>query len=350
MVFDEPGRGLRRMEFDWPHPAAGDAVVEVLGCTLCGSDIHSYEGRRSTPVPTILGHEILGRIVDLGDAAPVTVDGQRLSVGDRVVWGIAASCGDCYYCAHGLPQKCEGLFKYGHEALGPGRNLSGGLATHCLLVRGTPIVRVPPGLPDRVVCPAGCATATVAGALRIAGEVGGRSCLVVGLGMLGLTACAMLAEAGVSGVLATDLSPSRCELAGRFGAEETFEPEADEVLERTGGRGVDVAFDFTGVPEAVAMTVDSLDLGGSAVWIGSTYPAPALELPAEQVVRRCLTIRGLHNYHPEDLLAAVGLLDSARGRYPFGELVGEGFALQDAEAAFDAAAGGQALRVPVGDI
>src|SRR5581483_7521681 len=104
-------------------------LVRVTGCTLCGSDLHSYAGRRSVAVPTVLGHEILGRIDAFGPSTPRRdFLGQSLAEGDRVTWAIVANCGDCFYCLRGLPAKCQHSVKFGHELLRPGRELTGGLA------------------------------------------------------------------------------------------------------------------------------------------------------------------------------------------------------------------------------
>ena len=71
MVFEAPGKPLALREFARPTLAAGEMLVEVSCTTLCGSDLHSYEGRRPTPCPTILGHEILGRVCELRPGDPV---------------------------------------------------------------------------------------------------------------------------------------------------------------------------------------------------------------------------------------------------------------------------------------
>src|SRR5262249_62070482 len=113
-------------------------------------------------------------------------EGRPLQMGDRVVWSLAVGCGACFFCAHELPQKCAHLVKYGHAAIGEAHTLSGGLATHCHLLRGTAVYRAPEEVPDLVACPATCATATVAAALRQAGDVEGATVLIQGAGMLGL--------------------------------------------------------------------------------------------------------------------------------------------------------------------
>ena len=116
-----------------------------------------------------------------------------------MVWSVAAACGKCFYCTHDLPQKCTDLFKYGHSALTASHGPAGGLATHCHLRPGTALVTVPPELPDEAAAPAMCATATAAAAMRAGGEIGpGGVVLLFGLGLLGLTACAMASVAGMT--------------------------------------------------------------------------------------------------------------------------------------------------------
>ena len=100
---------------------------------------------------TILGHEILGVIEQLAPGEVIRdYHGVPLQPGDRITWSIAASCDSCFYCQGNVPQKCEKLFKYGHEAIVPNHPLSGGLADHCHLARGTAILRVPESLSDVV--------------------------------------------------------------------------------------------------------------------------------------------------------------------------------------------------------
>ena len=101
-----------------------------------------------------------------------------------------ASCGECFYCRRSLTQKCERQTKYGHEPLRPGHELTGGLASHCVLGEGTALFLVPPELGDAAACPANCAGATVAAAIERAGLLEGKSVLILGAGMLGVTATA----------------------------------------------------------------------------------------------------------------------------------------------------------------
>jgi alcohol dehydrogenase len=324
-VFHAPDTPLELREFPLPAPRVSEVLVEVIACTLCGSDLHSLHGRRNVPTPTVLGHEILGRVAAFGPLAPRRdAAGQPLEVGSRVTWSIVANCGDCFYCRRGLPQKCQRQTKYGHEPLCPGGELTGGLADHCLLAPGTAIFRVPDEISDATVCPANCATATIAAAIDAAGELKDRSVLIMGAGMLGVTATAWARSAGAEHVITCDLSPERLSLASAFGATHTCSPDAaaSVVEAQTAGYGVDVAVELTGSPEAFEALLPLIRLGGRAIVIGSVFPSRPVPLLLEQLVRRCLTLRGIHNYAPQHLRAAIEFLASSR-EYPFETLVAE---------------------------
>jgi alcohol dehydrogenase len=297
---------------------------------------------------------MVGTIVDLAPDAPMRDHaGQPLRVGERVVWSIVAHCGSCFYCRRNLPQKCEALFKDGHERIEGERVLHGGLASHCRLVRGTQVFRVSDRLPDAIACPASCATATVAAALRHAGEVRDQTVLVQGAGMLGLTAAAWARALGASVVLVADPSLARLEAAGRFGATDLVTLDGDgsalrqAIATRTAGRGVDITLEMSGAPAAIMAGIEALRLGGRAIWVGAVFPAPIADFSAERVVRKHLTIHGIHNYLPTDLSAALAFLADHHEHYPFAGLVSGSFPLSAIDAAFHHARQSAAFRVAI---
>ena len=333
-----------------PVPQPGEMLVRVEGCTLCGSDLHSIEGRRSVPVPTVLGHEIVGRIQQIGGDQPLCdIAGQPLQPGDRVVWAIVASCGQCFYCRRGLPQKCRHSVKYGHEAFREGYELLGGLAQHCLLTRGTAVVKVPQKLSLSTVCPASCATATIAAALEVAGSLQGQAICITGAGLLGLTTAAMARWSGAAEVIVCEVHEHRRLLARQFGATRVCGPHelAETVREATGGMGVDTAVEVSGAPAAFECIWPVLRLGATAVLVGSVFPSAPVGLALEQVVRRNLSIRGIHNYAPQHLVRAVEFLKSAADDYGFEGLVAGWYPLQAIHDAIAAAANPQAIRIGV---
>ncbi|MDX2037996.1 MAG: zinc-binding dehydrogenase [Isosphaeraceae bacterium] len=314
IVFHGPGEPLVLREFRRCEAPAGGLLARVAACTLCGSDLHSVEGRRTVAVPTILGHEILGVVEAFGEGAARTdAAGDELREGDRITWAIVAACGACVFCERGLPQKCEYQTKYGHERIRPGLELTGGLADRVQLVPGTAIFRVPEHLPDEVACPANCATATVAAAFEAAGPVEGRDVLILGAGMLGITAVACARASGARTVIACDRDAARAETAARFGADAVASPETltETIARTTSGRGIDAAIELTGAPESFEAALAAARVGGSIVLVGSVFPSRPVEVAPERVVRGCLTIRGVHNYAPRHLKQAIDFLARA---------------------------------------
>lgn len=348
-VFTSPGKGLVTRRIASRAPGPGEVRVRVSCCTVCGSDLHTYLGHRRTPTPTVLGHEILGVVESIGPGGARDFEGREIQPGHRVTWSIAASCGDCFFCRHDLSQKCQRLFKYGHERLDTDHPLSGGLAEHCLLAAGTTIVRLPDHLPDEVACPANCATATIAAALRLGAVNAGDTVLIMGAGALGLTAAAMVRTFGAAHVIGCDVQPRRLAMMRRFGATDAVTPDqlAATVATATHARGVDLALDVSGAISAMAAVIPLLRIGGRFVLVGAVFATADLVINPEMLVRRMLTILGLHNYAPRDLHAAVRFLAAHHRDYPFAELVEGLWPLDEATTAFDHAISNHSLRVGV---
>ncbi len=350
VIFHGPEKDLELRSIARPQPRGAEILVRVLGCTLCGSDLHSFDGRRDVPTPTVLGHEIVGEIAALGEAAPQhDLAGQELRIGDRVTWSIVASCGDCFFCRRDLPQKCLASVKYGHEPLHPGRELQGGLAEHCLLAPGTAIMRLRDELPLSVACPASCATATIAAALEAAGDVRDRNVCLFGVGLLGLTASAMLRVAGAAEIVCVDVDESRRARAMAFGATRVADPDEvkDLAAAITEHHGFDVVLELSGNPSAFETGWHVLRRGGVFVLVGSVFPTPAVAISLEQIVRRNLTIRGIHNYAPRDLRKAVEFLSNHHRDFPFADLVAQWFPLEAAAEAFHLSHDPSRIRVGV---
>ena len=329
------------------------ALVRVTLATLCGSDLHTVSGRRSVEAPCILGHEVVGIV-----AAPTqlrTADGKPLQEGDRITWSLTASCGACHFCVDkNLPQKCETLFKYGHARCVDTDALSGGFATHILIRPGTAIYQIPEAIKDTEVVPINCALATVLNGLAVIGIHPGESAVVHGAGMLGIYATCYLREKGYDIVAVVDKNVNRLRIAERFGATHTFTPDATTTTDikaalqqLTRGRGVDLAVEVSGAPTALADLMEWLSIGGKCLTLGYVYPHADLSVNAHQLVTKCLTLQGVHNYHPAVLGDALRFVEAHRTRYPFAELIGEIYPLTEIDTAFAHASRQDAIRIAV---
>lgn len=358
MVWYEPGRPHEALAAPGVRLSQGEALVEVELATVCGSDVHTVRGDRPAPAPLVLGHEQVGRVVAVGDGA-VRADGSALELGDRVVWSVAVSCGDCDRCRRGLEQKCRSLAKYGHEKVHRGWELSGGFATHVQLRAGTAVVRVGEQVPALVAAPASCATATAVAALDAAAErvpLAGAAVLVTGGGMIGLSVAAIAREAGAE-VVVSEPDASRRALARRLGAiavdpgaARGAEEHLDSVLERLAARGIPellVAIEASGAPPAVLGAIGAVGVGGVVVLVGSVSPGTELRLDPERLVRGLVTITGVHNYTGAQLERAVAFLERSWMSLPLDELVGITHGLEELDVALAEAATGEYVRVGV---
>lgn len=171
-VFDQANESMVLEEQAVPVLKEGEVLVRNSFTTLCRSDINTFVGKRQEKTPTILGHEITGFIEDFGpDTCKTDIRGTALSTGDRVTWAIFASDPESDMAAKGVPQKGDDLFKYGHEKITPESSLHDGLADYIILRKNTPIIKLDNAVPDPVAAIINCAVATVAGSLRLAGDL-----------------------------------------------------------------------------------------------------------------------------------------------------------------------------------
>ncbi|SHL35718.1 alcohol dehydrogenase [Chitinophaga jiangningensis] len=351
VLFEAAGKDFRQETYEVRSLKYGELLVKNRYTTICGSDLHTFCGVRKELSPTVLGHEIVGEIVELGPGHPgVDMRGNPLSTGDLITWTIFSSEPESWYSRHGMPQKAEQLFKYGH-ALAAGEEIfHGGMGQFCILREHTTVLKLPAGIPLAVAATLNCSTATVAGALRMAGDLQDKNILITGMGHLGITCAAMCKSAGAAMVIGADIAPGRLATATQFGADKVMNLASDAALitkqlQDFPRKGIDVVFDMSGSPEAMELGLAHLAVGGTAVWIGAVFNTRPLQINPESIIRRLITIKGLHNYNFEDFNYAMTFLENNWQRYPFEQAIEKEFELAEAQQAFTYAVQEKPLRV-----
>jgi alcohol dehydrogenase len=342
-LYHGPDTELELISATWQQPTGGEILVRITHCAICRSDVHTMCGRRQVSTPTVLGHEIIGKIVAFGDRAVLKdFSEQELSVGDRITWAIYAHCGECFFCRHGLPQKCEQLFKYGHEPVSPtGEGSSGGMADYIILKPGTPVLKLPDTIPAHSATPINCAVSTAVAMLRESGvNFDAETKLVVmGGGYAGLCAVALAKAQGCGRVVVFEPNCDLHERARSFGADVVWHPEtfSKQYLEQDPSklREHDVVLELAGSTQAAVMGLELLRNGGRLVLAGTVFPSPPLSMDPDQIVRRSLTIMGNHNYRPEDLECATRFMAGQGKNLPWDELIGAEFELAEAAKAVE---------------
>lgn len=278
--------------------------------------------------------------------------------GDRITFSVADSCGICPECTlHKLPQKCVNLMKYGHSTIHEGAGLNGTYATHIVLRPGTHVVKLPAGLSSRICSPANCALATVVNSLdlgRLPRYGSNKSAVVQGAGLLGIYAIAWLKKTvGMETVFCLDVSAERLRTAEQFGAipllvdggEEEYQQRA-QIIRSWCPRGVDVVVEMSGAKQVLWEGVQLLRNGGHYAFAGMVHPDSQLSsLTGETIIRKCLTIRGVHNYTPWNLTEAVRFMAEHQNDLNFESVLSpNNFSLDTIGDAIDEAQSGRFCR------
>lgn len=352
MVFLTANEPFQQHEIVIPQIASHEVLIKIDYTTICTSDLHTFFGRRKSPAPSILGHEIMGTVEALGNEISLDYTGKPIQIGDRITWMVYAYNPCCSMAQKGFPQKSENLYKYGHEEFrGDNKTLNGGFASHCILKKGTKLFVLPKDIPNHIAAPVNCTHATISGALRISTEnLINKTCLVVGAGMLGLSACAQLASKGASKIIILDIDQKRLENAKQFGATHValINPNSNNVIFGAENlQSIDLAIETSGNPKSIELALASLGIGGVLTLVGSIFKQDDFSLNGEHIVRNLLTIQGLHNYIPEDLKNAIEFIQENYAKYPFHELVEAEFPLENLAEAFNFANQSKAFRVGI---
>jgi len=347
-LFEGAGKPFRMVDGIVPAIVEGEILVRNCYTTLCGSDIHTFCGHRHEPGEVVLGHEIVGDILWLPPEREITdFRGEPVKIGDRITWSIFAVPPGVKAPRPDMPQKSEHLFKYGHAPATKEDLFNGGLADYCVLRPNTAFLKISPEIPLKVAATISCAHATVTGALRIAGDIKGKNVLIFGAGLLGISCAAMCREAGAKWIGLIDNDEVRLAWGDKFGTDELFTFPKDSGCADFPWRNADIVFDMTGHPEAMKAGIESLALGGCAVWIGAVFPAAPVPVDAQRIVRHVLEIKGLHNYNYDDFVNAAVFIENNYRKYPFEDLVEKEFMLDEVEKAFIYASERKPVRVGI---
>jgi putative phosphonate catabolism associated alcohol dehydrogenase len=347
-LFSGQGLPFEFIKRQVPVLKLGEILIKTLYTTLCGSDIHTYCGRRMEPARVVLGHEIVGDILWIEAGHPgLDLRGEEIKIGDRVTWSIFSVPEGVPPPRSDIPQKSDRLFKYGHSLASGADVFNGGLADYCILRSNTALIKISKSITLKVAATISCAHSTVMGALRVAGDVTAKRILVFGSGLLGLSCVSMCRQAHAKWIGIIDKDPKRMLWAKRFGADHTFLFPEQSAVNILPWPPADLVFDMTGNPQAMKMGIDSLDIGGACVWIGAVFPEKPVEVDAQQVVRKILQIRGLHNYNYDDFLNATTFIEKNYQKYPFEDLIEKEFSLDNIDEAFEFASKTKPVRVGI---
>jgi len=300
-------------------PAAGQALLDVAFCGICGSDLHFRDVPELFPAGTVPGHELSGRITALGPG----VDGW--AIGDRVCVLPFAQCGDCELCRSGNEQVCPRAIA---EGVGLGTGRPGAYAEQILVDE-----RMLFALPDTVDDRAGTVVEPLAVAIRAVGKAGvtpADAVVVIGTGPVGLLTGFVLRAQGFEDFVVISRNPARGQRAADLGLPVVALNDGPDAVRGALGRDPAAAFECAGTPAAAQLAVDLVAPLGRVMLVGVSM-AP-LDLPAPPIVMKEVQLNGVLTYRRDEFAHAIDLL--ARGAIPVDDLITAIAPLEDAESAF----------------
>lgn len=328
-----------------PDPGPGEAVVDVITCGVCHTDLHYQLGGISDEFPFLLGHESTGRVAAVGEGVT------EIAVGDRVILNWRAVCGQCRSCQKGKPQYCFATHNATQKmTLEDGTELSaalgiGSFAEKTLVAAGQ-CTKIDEDSDAAAVGLLGCGImAGIGAAINTAGVQRGESVAVIGCGGVGTAAIAGAQLAGATTIIAVDIDDAKLAQATQFGATHMVNSREQDAVEAiralTDGHGADVVIDAVGRPETYTQAFYARDLAGRVVLVGVPTPDMRLELPLLDVFGRggSLTSSWYGDCLPSRDFQM--LIDQYKlGRLDLDGFVTERIGLGDVQTAFDKMHGG----------
>jgi threonine 3-dehydrogenase len=303
LVKKYPKPGLWLDEVPVPEVGINDVLIKVYKTAICGTDLHIWDwnewAQKTIPVPMVVGHEFVGRVVAMGSNV------FDLNVGDIVSGEGHIVCGRCRNCLAGRRHLCK-------DTQGVGVNRAGAFAEY-LCIPVTNVWHADPTIAMEILAifdPFGNATHTA-----LAFPVLGEDVLITGAGPIGIMATAIARLAGARYIVTSDMNQYRLDLAKRMGATVALnvkEKSLAQVRQELGMKeGFDVGMEMSGSGEAFKEMLNNMCHGGKIAMLG--LPSRDLAIDWNQVIFNMLTIRGIYGremyetwYHMQSLIK-IGL-------------------------------------------
>jgi len=353
VISRKKGEPVELVDIVVPDPGPGEAVVDIIACGVCHTDLTYRDGGINDEYPFLLGHEAAGTVEAVGQGVTA------VEPGDFVILNWRAVCGQCRACKRGRPQYCFDTFNAEQKmTLTDGTELTPALGIGAFadktLVHSGQCTKVDPQADPAVAGLLGCGVMAGLGAAINTGAVDRNDTVaVIGCGGVGDAAIAGATLVGARRIIAVDTDNTKLELARKFGATHTvnareFDNEmglVKTIQDLTDGFGVDVVIDAVGRPETWKQAFYARDLAGTVVLVGVPTPDMRLDMPLVDFFSHGGSLKSswYGDCLPErDFPTLIDLY--LQGRLPLEKFVTERIGLDGIEEAFHKMHKGKVLR------
>jgi len=329
----KPEKGIWMVDAPKPEMGHNDLLIEIHKTAICGTDIHIYNwdtwSQNTIPIPMIVGHEYVGRIVDVGQEV------RGFTIGDRVSGEGHITCGYCRNCRAGRTHLCR-------NTTGVGVNREGAFAEY-LVIPAFNAFKIPHDISDDLASifdPFGNAVHTA-----LSFDLVGEDVLITGAGPIGIMAVAICRHVGARHVVITDVNDYRLELARQMGATRAVNVSKHKIsdvmseLEMT--EGFDVSLEMSGVPSAFHSILNTINHGGKIAMLG--IPNDNMGIDWSKVIFKGLTIKGIYGREMfETWYKMASLIQSGLNIKP---IITHNYKIDDFQQGFDMMRSGQSGKI-----
>ncbi len=320
---------------DAPKPQVGhnDLLIKITKTAICGTDMHIYNwddwAQRTIPVPMVVGHEYVGKVVEIGQEV------KGFTIGDRVSGEGHITCGHCRNCRGGRTHLCR-------NTIGVGVNREGSFAEY-LVIPAFNAFKLPDDISDDLAAvfdPFGNAVHTA-----LSFDLVGEDVLITGAGPIGIMAVAICKHVGARHVVITDVNPYRLELAKKMGATRAvnvMNENLEDVMSELGmTEGFDVGMEMSGVPSAFQSMLKNMNHGGRIAMLG--IPPSDMSIDWDQIIFKGLVIKGIYGREMfETWYKMASLIQSG---LDISSIITHHFPIDEFQKGFDVMGSGQSGKV-----
>lgn len=335
-----------------PKLKDGQLLVKIEAAGVCGSDVHMWKGEDPrTPLPIILGHEGVGRIVEI-NGTKETIYGETLKSGDLIIWNRGVTCGQCYACKIlKEPSLCKDRRTYGiNISSKDAPYLNGCYSEYLVLDSRTDIFKVEPEIDPALLVSASCSGATIAHAFDMVEGILGQTVVVQGPGPLGAYSVAFAKYLGANEIIVIGGSKDRLDLCRDLGAttilnrHDTDKEERREIVfNKTKGLGADLVIEAVGSQGVVEEGIKLLKSGGEYYSTGFAQPAGREDIDFyKDIVSKNIKVQGVWVSDTRHTQMAIDIVK--KDKEGFKKLISHRFSLDDANEAIKVMNNKEALK------
>ena len=293
---------LRIEEIPKPSLKAGEVLIKVKACGICGTDVHIFNGDKGcfpTPAGTVLGHEFSGIVEEIGDGV------KAIDVGDRVCIDPNKLCGNCYYCKSGIGHFCENM-------IGIGTGVNGGFAQYCAVPQSQ-VYKIA----DSTSYEAAAMTEPVACCVHgidMCNISHGDTVAIIGGGMIGMIMLQLAKLSGAGKLIMIEPVAEKRKIAEKLGATICIDPIGSKVKEVLAQNGVDrisAVIECVGKTSTIEQAIDIAGRKSVVMMFGLTAPDDIVSIKPFDIFKKEIELKSSF-INPYTQKRALELIDSGK--------------------------------------